>query len=69
MSIGISVVDAVRIAASLLGPETSAVYQSGHVSISINFKELERVLDERLASALESAPSPRRGRPARKAEM
>jgi len=68
-SIGVSVADAVRIAADLLRPDTPAVYLSGQVSVHVNFKELERVLDDRLAGALESAPSPRRGRPARKPEM
>ena len=68
-SIGVSVADAVRIADNLLRPDTPAVYRGGQVSVQVNFKELERVLDYRLAVALESAPSPRRGRPARKPEM
>ena len=65
-TIGVSVADALHIAAELLGPDTQSVSRRGHLSISVDLKELERSLNERLASALESAPSPKRGRPPRK---
>ena len=66
VSIGVSVADAVRIAADLLSPDSPPAHRIGLVSIHVDFKELERQLDDRLAGALESAPSPRRGRPTRK---
>lgn len=68
-SLDIGVADALRIANVLLDSDAPAVYQNRHLSITVDFKALERELGERLAIALESAPSPRRGRPPRRSRM
>ena len=62
-SLGVSVADAVRIAAHLLESEAPAVYESGQLTLLVDLRRLERELNERLARVLESAPAPRRGRP------
>ena len=65
VDLGVSVKDGVRIAGELLDSETVGVHASGHLLLTVNLPELERTLHRRLADALESAPSPRRGRPPR----
>jgi hypothetical protein len=61
--LGVSVADGVRIAAHLLDSGAPRVYESGQISLSVDLDQLERRLGEKLASVLESAPAPRRGRP------
>ncbi len=62
-SLGVSVADGVRIAAHLLESESPCVYTSGQLTLAVDLKTLEHELNIRLASVLESAPTPRRGRP------
>ena len=64
--LGMGVADGVRIAADLLDSASAGVYQSGQLTLTIDVKELERSVDQRLIEVLESAPSPRRGRPPRR---
>ena len=63
VEIGVSVRDALRLAAQLLGTDDRPVHESGHVRVTFDRDGLERSLDARLRDALESAPTPRRGRP------
>ena len=60
---GVSVADAVRIAAHLLESDTPAAYTSGQLTLVVDLRKLERDLNEKLTDVLESAPAPRRGRP------
>ncbi len=55
--------DAVRVADQLLDSEGTGVYESGQLRLSVDRSALERALDLRLTEVLESAPTPRRGRP------
>jgi hypothetical protein len=63
VEIGLSVRDALRLAAELLVADSHTVHEGGHVRVTFDRTGLERVLDARLRDALESAPTPRRGRP------
>lgn len=63
VEVGLSVRDAVRLAAQLLLAEGHGVHESGHVRVTFDREGLERALDARLRDVLESAPAPRRGRP------
>jgi hypothetical protein len=63
MSLGIGVREALAMASELLAGEGSAVLQRGHLTVSVDRAALARSLDLRLRDALESAPTPRRGRP------
>jgi hypothetical protein len=63
VEIGLSVRDALRLAAQLLAGDHDAAYESGHLRVSVDRAGLERALAARLREALESAPAPRRGRP------
>lgn len=63
VQLGISVADAVHLAALLLHSEPPGVHASGQLTLTVDIAELQRTLDEQLAQALESAPVPRRGRP------
>ena len=63
VGLGASVADSVRIAAHILDSGAPGVYESRQLMLVVDIKELERQLSERLAGVLESAPSPRRGRP------
>jgi hypothetical protein len=65
--LGLGVGDAVRVAGDLLDSEGTDVHESGHLRLTYDRVGLERALNERLASVLESAPAPRRGRPPKKA--
>jgi hypothetical protein len=67
VSVGLSVRDALELALELLtqNDAASGVFEvrRGHLRISCDRSALERTLERRLREALESAPSPRRGRP------
>ena len=63
VDLGMSVRDALRLAATLLTGRDDAVHESGHLRVTFDRLGLERALQARLREALESAPTPRRGRP------
>ena len=65
--LGLGAGDAVRVAQELLESGGTGVYASGQLRLTIDLPALERALDARLAEVLESAPTPRRGRPPRAA--
>lgn len=66
--LGLGVGDALRLAAQLLDSEGGGVHQSGHLCLSLDLPAFEHALTVRLRDALESAPAPKRGRPARRAQ-
>jgi hypothetical protein len=66
LNLGASVRDAVAIADRLLAEQGAGVLQTGHLRVILDRSALEQALDSRLRDALESAPTPRRGRPARR---
>jgi hypothetical protein len=59
--------DALALAARLLAEGEGDVPVSGHLRVVLDRASFERALDLRLRDALESAPSPSRGRPPRRA--
>ena len=61
--LGIGTGDAVRLTAEMLCSEPFGVFESGHLTLSVNWTEVERAVNARLANALESHPMRRRGRP------
>lgn len=61
--LGMSVRDAVALAQELLAREEGADAWRGPVHIICDRAALARAVDVRLRAALESAPTPRRGRP------
>jgi hypothetical protein len=61
--LGMSVREALALAESLLEPSDGGVHVRGHLRVTVDRSGLERALNERLREALESAPTPRRGRP------
>ncbi len=63
-TLGLSVRDALELARQLLAPEGDGEARRGSVHIRCDRATLERALAQRLRDALESAPAPRRGRPA-----
>ncbi|MDB4879314.1 MAG: hypothetical protein JWL60_760 [Gemmatimonadetes bacterium] len=63
LGLGLSVRDATALALRLLAGDGSGVHASGHLRVTLDRRALEQELDRRLRDALESAPSPRRGRP------
>ena len=63
VELGLSVRGAVALAPQLLLGEVDGVHASGHLRVSLDRPALERDVDRRLRDALESAPTPRRGRP------
>lgn len=65
IQLGMGVANGVSIAAQLLDSASPGVYESGQLTLTIDLEELERSVGERLIDVLESAPSPRRGRPPR----
>jgi hypothetical protein len=69
VELGMSVRDAVRLAAALLAGGDDAVHESGHLRVTFDRSGLERALRARLSEALESAPTPRRGRPRTRGTM
>jgi hypothetical protein len=64
--LGIGVGDAVRLSETLVASGHAHVLALGQLTLSVDVDALRHSLDQRLATALESAPSPRRGRPPRK---
>ena len=60
---GMSVREALELARQLLSGDEGSLVARGHVRITYDRSTLQRTLDRRLREALESAPSPRRGRP------
>ena len=65
--LGLGVADALRIAAEIVdNPDASGVFVCGQIELSVDRPALERLLQARMRDALESAPAPRRGRPARR---
>ena len=65
--LGIGVGDAIQIAARLLDSGQKSVLEVGQLRLGIDHVALRQAVDARLAMAMESAPSPKRGRPPRKA--
>lgn len=63
LGLGLSVRDAIDIAREMLARDGESEAWRGPVRISCDRATLERTLDERLRAVLESAPTPRRGRP------
>ena len=61
--LGIGTGDALRLTAEMLYSEPVGVFESGHLTLSVNWTEVERAVNARLANALESHPMRRRGRP------
>jgi hypothetical protein len=66
LNLGATVHDAVAIAGRLLAEQGAAVLECGHLRVILDRSALERALGLRLRDALESAPTPRRGRPPRR---
>ena len=64
LGLGMGVRDALALAAELLAADDGTVSRRGQLRVSFDRPALERRLSERLHDALESAPTPRRGRPA-----
>ncbi len=65
--LGLSVRDAMALAPRLLMNEVNGVHSGGHLCVTLDRESLERDLGVRLRDALECAPTPRRGRPVRRA--
>jgi hypothetical protein len=63
VELGIGVATAVQFAGRLLDSGQDAVLHAGQVRVSIDLISMRNALDQRLALALESTPSRRRGRP------
>jgi hypothetical protein len=66
MALGCGVREAVALAERLLGAEGGVVMAGRWSTVGFDRRALEDDLQRRLAEALESAPRPRRGRPARR---
>ena len=67
MLLGIGTGDALRLTAELRRSGPVGVFESGHLKLSVNWADVERTVNARLADALESHPIRRRGRPPGKA--
>jgi len=63
VELGVGVRDALILAAELLTADDAVVSRGGHLRVTFDRSALERTLSARLRDALESAPTPRRGRP------
>jgi len=61
--VGVSVASAVVLADALLGGAAPGVAVAPFFTLLLDRAGIERELDERLRDVLESAPTPRRGRP------
>ena len=61
--LGIGVAKAVHFADGLLDSGQAAVLDVGQVRLGVDIAAVHKAVDQRLALALESAPTPRRGRP------
>lgn len=64
LELGLGVRDALALATDLLATHDATVSRGGQLRVSFDRPALERAVGERLREALESAPAPRRGRPA-----
>ncbi len=67
--LGIGVADSIEMAGRLLDSGQDAVLEVGQLRLGVDYTALRQAVDKRLTLALESAPSPRRGRPPRKAPI
>jgi hypothetical protein len=67
VAVGLAVRDAVRLAPGVLAAGEDGAPVGGHLRVTLNRPALEAALAERLRNVLESAPTPRRGRPPRRA--
>jgi hypothetical protein len=65
--LGCSVHQALELAAELLASPTSSISLEGAITLLFDRQSFERILQSRLAEALEAAPRPRRGRPTARA--
>lgn len=63
VELGVGVRDALALATELLAAGDAAVSRGGHLRVTFDRLALERAVSERLRDVLESAPTPRRGRP------
>ena len=63
VTLGIGVRDALALASELLASDDGVVSRGGHLRVTFDRPALERSLSARLHDALETAPTPRRGRP------
>src|SRR5690348_10808921 len=66
LELGMGVRDALALASDLLSSSEGAVSRGGHLRVTCDRRALEQSVNARLRDALESAPAPRRGRPARR---
>jgi len=66
LELGMGVRDALALARDLLSSSEGAVSRGGHLRVTCDRRALEQSVSARLRDALESAPAPRRGRPARR---
>ena len=66
LRLGCGVREAVALSTALLRAPNGTITLDEHVTLAIDRAALELDVQRRLAEALESAPSPRRGRPARR---
>lgn len=64
IELGVGVRDALALAGDLLSSSEGAVSRGGHLRVTCDRRALELSVGARLRDALESAPAPRRGRPA-----
>lgn len=62
-ALGMGVRDALTLAGELLASNDGAVLRGGHLRVTCDRRTLEHAVIECLRDALESAPTPRRGRP------
>ena len=65
LEFGLGVRDALVLAGELLAADDGTVSRGGHLRVTCDRPSLERSVSARLRDALEFAPAPRRGRPAR----
>jgi hypothetical protein len=63
---GLGVRDALALARELLSADGTAGVHRGPVHLGLDRGQLDNAIQRRLRDALESAPSPRRGRPPRR---
>jgi hypothetical protein len=61
--LGMSVADAVRTTASILGPGTAGAHETALLRLTVDLPALEHTVNAKLSEALESMATPRRGRP------
>jgi hypothetical protein len=65
-TMGLGVRDALRLASELLSADGATSVRRGSLHLELDRRRLDDAIQQRLRDALESAPSPRRGRPARR---